>query len=224
MEFKSVSSIGIHWNCIGIHWNCIGIHWKPLEVRWEKHRAWMNECDIGNDGNPVEEEAGQNVADETEGNSKKAKLKAKAKGKGKRLQNNTQNTQKKVQSKLAVLMNDAKKMKLSYGTTISQATTVMSSLQNDESWRVLAGLPECQELKDQQGQISETMKSNNGFGEKVIQQELQKVKKNMDGAEFETQLKRFLEAITPLLQGIAASTKVLVDQKAARDNARKSKA
>ena len=68
------------------------------------------------------------------------------------------------------------------------------------------------------------MKSNNGFGEKVIQQELQKVKKNMDGAEFETQLKRFLEAITPLLQGIAASTKVLVDQKAARDNARKSKA
>ena len=69
MEFKSVSSIGIHWNSlefigialefIGIHLNCIGIHWKPLEVRWEKHRAWMNECDIGNDGNLVEEEAGQ---------------------------------------------------------------------------------------------------------------------------------------------------------------------
>ena len=50
------------------------------------------------------------------------------------------------------------------------------------------------------------------------------MKKNMDGAEFETQLKRFLEAITPLLEAIADSTKVLVDQKAARDNARKSKA
>ena len=71
-----------------------------------------------------------------------------------------QKSEKVQQSKLVVLMNEAKKMKLSYGTTISQATTVMSSLQNDESWRVLAGLPECQELKDQQGQISETMKMN----------------------------------------------------------------
>ena len=145
-----------------------------MEFRWEKHRAWVNECDVGNDGKPVEEEAEQNVAEVTTGNRKKAKAKGKGKpGAGK-------NPKKVPPSKLVVLMNEAKKMKLSYGTTISQATTVMSGLQNDESWRVLAGLPECQELKDQQGQISETMKANNGFGEKVIQQELQKVKKNMD--------------------------------------------
>lgn len=68
------------------------------------------------------------------------------------------------------------------------------------------------------------MKSNNGFGEKVIQQELQKVKKIMGDAEFETQLKRFVEAIIRLLRGIANSTKALVDQTAARDAARESRA
>lgn len=68
------------------------------------------------------------------------------------------------------------------------------------------------------------MKANNGFGEKVIQQELQTVKNIMEEAGFETELQRFVDAIQPWIQGIADSTKVLVDQKAASDAASKSRA
>lgn len=146
----------------------------------------------------------------------KAKSKATAKGKAKSEPSPKPDTSgKRSTSEMATIMSQAKKAKIDYNSTISQAGTISTNIQNDPKWKWATHESINGDFYEAKSKIEKAVQDNT-FVKAALTNELSDLRGDYKAAELQTELVRFKDTLQPLVQDLACACRVLVRQHKAR--------